>query len=815
MNVRELLQFVIEADSRQAVRAFSDVEAASAKSLGAAETRAQKTTAMFTKVGAGALAFGAIAAVGLYKTATAAGSLELSMDRLNGIFGQSATKVREFVKDANKFGLSDQQAAQYAAAIGEAAVGLGLSADEAGRLTPQLIEVVAQLGILNGMDTAAAMETVNAAMRGEYDSLQRLVPAISNATIVQQAMNETGKTTEAQLSQEEKTRAALNLIIEKGTLTLKRSDGAMQSLAGRTAIAKANFQDAITSFGAGALPAIEVAISALGGLAKAFNAIPEGTRGALGGIAAVVTAISLGGGAVSLAIGQYRKLSDALQHMGEGGGMAAAALNKLGQAALIYTAVATVGALIAELDDDAGMSAEQVDKLTESFKELEKTSGTIDFDKVLPEGHKLADVADDLKTTFDTLTDPSWAQNVGNMVEEIGSTVLTFGKIDTAADKAKKDLDGIDDALSAVATTNGPLASRIFEQLRNQLIAQGVPISEVSERLGGYSDTIKLNSELARENAKAQTTQGLQSAQNADVYVSTEQALKAYNDELKESNVVAESAAAAASAFGEALERGTNLDDAIEGAADMGDAWRDFREVVKDLPKELDLTKLSLGEYNEEQSKSVEAFLKVNDSAQDYLSTLIEQGESAEVVHAAGQRIVDSLTATMKQAGFTDEQIKAYQTTLGLTKEQIDTAITISGDALAYTKLSILQGQIDKLDEGAQAEITALILAGDPQAAVAKMQEELRRYTLTIAVQPRISWPGLGSLGAPRAPRTAAAGRAMAGAFAGPAGQTAGAGSYSNITINMPAGADGTQIVNALRRYEKRNGNPNRGWRPT
>src|SRR5262245_43627632 len=216
-GIREVLQFLIEADAKQAIRTFDNVEKASAKSLGAAETSTQRFSATLTKGGAAAVAAAATLGIGLYKLAGNASQLELSQRRLHGIFGDSADSLIKFSTGLNNIGLSDQQAAAAIAQIGEAARGLGLSADDAAKLTPQLVEIVTQLGYLQGLQPGEALETVNAAMRGEYDSLQRLVPSINQAVINQRAMRDSGKQNATQLTAQEKTMAALKLIVENGS----------------------------------------------------------------------------------------------------------------------------------------------------------------------------------------------------------------------------------------------------------------------------------------------------------------------------------------------------------------------------------------------------------------------------------------------------------------------------------------------------------------------------------------------------------------------------------------------------------------------
>ncbi len=83
----------------------------------------------------------------------------------------------------------------------------------------------------------------------------------------------------------------------------------------------------------------------------------------------------------------------------------------------------------------------------------------------------------------------------------------------------------------------------------------------------------------------------------------------------------------------------------------------------------------------------------------------------------------------------TTEQIAEYQRVMGLTDEQVQAEIKLSGDAEAKFKLQFMQGQLDQLDEGAQAEILALINQGEYQQAQKMMADLTRARTVPVRVQ--------------------------------------------------------------------------------
>jgi hypothetical protein len=160
--------------------------------------------------------------------------------------------------------------------------------------------------------------------------------------------------------------------------------------------------------------------------------------------------------------------------------------------------------------------------------------------------------------------------------------------------------------------------------------------------------------------------------------------------------------------------------------------------------------------------------------------------------------------------------LSGWKDTLGLTPEQVITDIKLAGDAEARFKLELLQGQMDTLDEGVQAEITQKIIAGDWQGAMATMTTAMQqhatnnpiKFTATFGNMRYINgaWIPTGPAGTSTSKAAPVSSTRAAGGFVGAGSQT--------IIVNMPSGANGTEVVNALRRYQRANGPLDRGWVP-
>jgi hypothetical protein len=67
------------------------------------------------------------------------------------------------------------------------------SATQAASMSTDVVKLAADLGSFNNLETGDVLERIQAAFRGEYDSLQLLIPNINAARVEQEAMAETGK----------------------------------------------------------------------------------------------------------------------------------------------------------------------------------------------------------------------------------------------------------------------------------------------------------------------------------------------------------------------------------------------------------------------------------------------------------------------------------------------------------------------------------------------------------------------------------------------------------------------------------------------
>jgi hypothetical protein len=122
----------------------------------------------------------------------------------------------------------------------------------------------------------------------------------------------------------------------------------------------------------------------------------------------------------------------------------------------------------------------------------------------------------------------------------------------------------------------------------------------------------------------------------------------------------------------------------------------------------------TVNEHTEKGRKNIQAILDTGDAIRNNLSQQLKDsgGDYDQVKRAAGE-YTEQLSKQLKQAGLTKDQIAAYIQTLGLTPEQVQTAIVLTGQADAKSKLDTLNVQLDSLDGQTATSYVQAIATGD------------------------------------------------------------------------------------------------------
>ena len=209
-------------------------------------------------MGVGALVQGFSAAT------SAASDLNETVNKAQVIFGKNFGSIDKWASGAaQSLGLSHQAALDAAAGFGDMFSQIGFAGGEAAKMSQSVVQMSADLGSFNNLETDDVAQRISAAFRGEYDSLQALIPNINAARVEHEAMAATGKKSAAALTAQEKAAAVLAIVQKDGARAMgdfaRTSDGA----ANKQKILAAKMEDLKAKTGNALLPIKSLAIDGL------------------------------------------------------------------------------------------------------------------------------------------------------------------------------------------------------------------------------------------------------------------------------------------------------------------------------------------------------------------------------------------------------------------------------------------------------------------------------------------------------------------------------------------------------------------------
>lgn len=206
----------------------------------------------FKGIGTAAVAaFGAVGIAGFAMDSfTAMADTETQTKRVEKVFGSAAKAVTGYAKTTSKnLGLSNREALRAAGGFGSLFKQLGLGEDQAAAMSTALLQAGGDIAAFAGGDVSEVLETMSAAFRGEYDSLQKFLPTISDAAIKQQALAMTGKTNADALTDQEKAMAAFALMTAQTNPAIGAAAANMGTAAGQAKTLTANIDDTKSTMG--------------------------------------------------------------------------------------------------------------------------------------------------------------------------------------------------------------------------------------------------------------------------------------------------------------------------------------------------------------------------------------------------------------------------------------------------------------------------------------------------------------------------------------------------------------------------------------
>lgn len=230
---------------------------------------------------------------GLGKVAfDAASAAEQAAGGMDAVFGAEAAGMQKLADQAARnVGLSKTSYSELATVLGAQLKNMGVSQDDLGKQTDDLVRLGADLAAQFGGSTADAVSALSSLMRGERDPIEKYGVAIKAADIEAQKakMGLDGLTGEAAKTAE--TQAMLALLTDQTASAQGAFAREADTAAGAQQRATAAAQDAAADLGTALLPAVTAAALALQGMAEWASentTVVQILAGVIAGIAAAI-----------------------------------------------------------------------------------------------------------------------------------------------------------------------------------------------------------------------------------------------------------------------------------------------------------------------------------------------------------------------------------------------------------------------------------------------------------------------------------------------------------------------------------------------
>lgn len=247
-----ILAVKIIGDSKDAQKALADLNGSVAAADASTQAAGRSMAGVWTAVAGAAL--GAV---------RAASDLEQSMGAVNHVFEDGADEIMVWAESMADYGLSTAQAAQAAAVLGAQLTNLGIPAEHVATVTTELVELGADLAAVFGGSTAQAVGALGAAMRGEFDTLERYGITLTADKVAAEAMALAQQGVTFASEEQAKAVATLSLIQQQATAVQGAAAAEANTLASSTQQLKAEITNLAAEVGGYLTPILSTLIGVL------------------------------------------------------------------------------------------------------------------------------------------------------------------------------------------------------------------------------------------------------------------------------------------------------------------------------------------------------------------------------------------------------------------------------------------------------------------------------------------------------------------------------------------------------------------------
>jgi hypothetical protein len=187
----------------------------------------------------------------------AASNLHEQLSKSDAVFGQSAAAVEAWSKTTvTSMGLAQDQALETASSLGALLRPMGLTGAEAAKQAQGLTQLGSDLASFYNTSVADALQAIQSGLTGQVRPLRRYGVLLSAARVQQEALNETGKRSAKQLTEQDKALARIAIIYHDTSLAQGDFVRTSAGMANQQRILQANVRNLQITLGEALEPAL-------------------------------------------------------------------------------------------------------------------------------------------------------------------------------------------------------------------------------------------------------------------------------------------------------------------------------------------------------------------------------------------------------------------------------------------------------------------------------------------------------------------------------------------------------------------------------
>jgi hypothetical protein len=530
------------------------------------------------------------------------------------VFKDARGEIDAFAQgSAESLGLTEQATRQFSSQIGSALKGYGFSIEDAADTSQKLITKGADLTALFGGTVPEAVTAMSAALRGEFDPLERYGVSLTAAAVASKAVSLGLADSTSQVDGHAKAVATLAIIEEQTADATGQFNRELGTAAGQMSVATAKIGDATDELGSRFLPVVTKGAGAVSAMADAFGALPGPVQAAVAGMVALI--------ALSGPLGKVKgSVQGVVESFKEGGEEAAEFKGKLSALAKTGVVVAGIAAITGGIE---AFNAAQDKEVSDFASKLPDPSDIQGYRDAVNESiARQAELSDELNRFTDEGSDASEIPAQLGAAWDFFTNSIT-GNV-SAVGTAKAEYDALTASLPAAKLKAEELTTTV-NRLGDELGVPGDKAAELVSKFKGLDITqvpinrlVDVLGRLQRGEIDVQTA-----AEDLGVGVST----------------AGDKAADAAKKF-------DDLKAGLFGLTDAAHAYEDSVEGVADAQRSADRATVAVADAQRSYEQAVRSVGDAQDSYQDS----VRSTQDAEERRVDALRSVTDATRALEDA---------------------------------------------------------------------------------------------------------------------------------------------------------------------